>query len=75
MIILHQHFPMCKNSQEMQDGHCHKDHLGNLGCVMGDTSSAFTLGKYQYKQKDGRLKEQLIIMNWLGYEELHFVQN
>ena len=32
----------------MQDGHCHEDHVGNLGCGMdGDTSSAFTLGKYQ----------------------------
>ena len=46
MIILHQNFPMHGNNKEMQDGHHHKNHVGDLGCGMGDTSSAFALGKY-----------------------------
>ena len=40
-------FPHTDKRVNMQDGHCHEDHVGDLGYEMGgDTSSAFAPGKY-----------------------------
>ena len=51
MIIFHKIF-LCAGVAKrvmMQDSHHHEDQVGNLyveGVGMGDTSGAFTLGKY-----------------------------
>ena len=48
MIILHENKDLQQYTTCIQDGHCHEDHMGDLGCGMGgvDTSSAFAAGKY-----------------------------
>ena len=46
MIILCQIFLYAGIAKRvmMQDGHCHEDHMGDLG--WGDTPGAFALGNY-----------------------------